>query len=291
MTYFSGQMLVLVLVSVLMRWIIGSQPILVEDHMRELIDLGVGHLQTVNGEQFDPDVNLPVYISEPLVILSLSSIFEKQTRTRRSSWMSICMSTAPTKSAFGDVFEETMLFVLMEKFGGKFTALGDIFHFGQSSSLEEREVTLVSLMRMADDTLSCREASWRSGCSDRFGFKARSPEDVTAYFRDPRGMAFLFPDVHMGPDLIAFFQDKKTQELIILLLQAKTRPKLDSTTWLGALESITPDFFYTMIVGVIHFASHYSTDHVRSKVKKEHNTHQSHTRTLRRISVVSWKQC
>jgi hypothetical protein len=260
MAYFSGEMLVLVLVNVLMRWTIGSQPIPVDGHMHEFIDLGVGHLKTVHGEEFDPNINHPVYISEPLVILSLSSTFEKQTWTKRSSWMSRCMSTAPTKSAFGDIFEETMLFVLMEKFGGKFTALGDVFRFGESSSLKEREVTLVSLMRMADDSVSCHEASWQSGCSDRFGFKARSPEDAIAYFKDPKGIAFLFPDIHMGPDLIAFFKDKKTQELIILLLQAKARPKLDSKTWLGALESITPDFFYTMIVGVIHFTSHYSTD-------------------------------
>jgi len=70
MSYFSGEMLVLVLVNVLMRWTIGSQPIPVDGHMHELIDLGVGHLKTVHSEEFDPDINHPVYISKPLVILS-----------------------------------------------------------------------------------------------------------------------------------------------------------------------------------------------------------------------------
>jgi hypothetical protein len=258
--YFPGESLVLVLVNVLMRWVIGSQPIIVEDHMHDLIDLGVGHLETVHDESFDPNVNYPVYISEPLMIVSLSLLFDKYPWTQRKSWMSNCMSIAPTKSAFGDVFEETVLFVIMEKFGGKFTALGDVFRFGQSSSLGSREVTLVSLMHMTDSNMSCCDVSWHSGSSHRFGFKAYSPEDVLEFFRDPSGVPFLFPHVCMGPDLIGFLKDKKTQELIILLLQAKARPALDASTWLSALQSVNPDFFYTMIVRAMCFVSYCRTN-------------------------------
>ena len=79
-----GEELVQCLVDVLIRWRIGSQPNLipVENEMRTLIALGVGHLDTI-GPKFDPDTNYPVYICEPLIVLSLSLLFEECSQTTR----------------------------------------------------------------------------------------------------------------------------------------------------------------------------------------------------------------
>jgi hypothetical protein len=255
--YLPDERLIQVLVNALMLWMIGSQPISIDCDMHETIALGIGHLIVATDEMFDTSTNYPVFIAEPLTILSLSSLFEKQEWTQRKTWMNNSLSTSRNKSSLGCIFEETLLFLFMEKFGSKFTALGDVFHFSESSSLARREVTLVSLMRRIDGAISCCEVSWNAGSSDRFGFKAQSVEDVLRYLNDPRGKAFLFPHSCMGPDLICFFQDKETQELILLLLQAKSTPTLNASIWLDALNSITPEFFYTITVRLRPFVSYY----------------------------------
>jgi hypothetical protein len=241
-----------------MLWVIGSQPFSVEFAVHEIIALGVGYLEkaVISDRDFNPNGNHPVFIAEPFTILSLSSVFEKQEWTRRKRWMieSLCISRS--KSSFGFVFEEAVMFLLMERFGGKFTALGEVFHLGDSSRLGLREVTLVSLMRTDGDVLSCCEVSWSKGSSDRLGFKAQNVEDVLTYLTDPKGKPFLFPRNCMGPDILCFLQDKKTRELILLTLQAKAKPKLDASTWLHALNSVTPEFFYTMNVRLRPFVSY-----------------------------------
>jgi len=139
---------------------------------------------------------------------------------------------------------------------------------------------------MPDGVVSPSEASWTSGSSDRFGLKAQSVEDVLAFFADPKGKCFLFPHNHMGPDVICFLKDKETSELIILLLQARARPTLDSKTWLKSLETVTPEFFYTVIVRIGHFTSYLITDPLLCTVRKadkEQNTSLLHMQTLRRI--------
>lgn len=246
----SGNALVQELVDAVMRWVIGSQPyVIVEQHMRDMINLGVGHLRTIAPfEALDDQTNHPVYIEEPLMILRLSSLFEDTPWTQRKTWLSKSIRLSRTTSAAGSIFEEVIMMVLMEKFGGKSTALGDVFNFSKSSSLGSRKVKLVSRMGMPDGNVSRFNVSWSSGCSDRIGFKAKSADDVLSFFREPNGKTFLFPDVYMGPDLACFFEDVNTSELILFFLQVRTRLKLDARTWLHALESITPELFYTMTV-------------------------------------------
>jgi hypothetical protein len=123
----------------------------------------------------DPDENYPVYISEPLVVLSLSSLFEKQSWRMRRTWISNSFRNARYDSSLGFVFEEVAL-VLMEIFGGKVNCLADAFRC--SEPLGSRRVTIVSLMRGADGVMQSNPASWKAGSSDRFGLKANPPADV-----------------------------------------------------------------------------------------------------------------
>jgi hypothetical protein len=228
----------------------GSQTtsIPIEHNMHAIIGLGVGHLNAIVPQQnFDPNTNFPVYIDEPLVVLSLSSLFEMYSWTTRKKWITNSFRAARDKSALGIMFEEMALLVLMENFGGKATVLGDVFLFGQPSPIGSRMVTLVSLKQNADGTMRCCPVSWTEGCSDRIGFKANSPTDVLKFFQDPNGKAFLFPDNHMGPDLMCFVQDQETKELILLALQSKIAESLNTAAWLNAVDSITPKFFYTVV--------------------------------------------
>ena len=260
--HFSDEELVQCLVDVLIRWRIGSQPsfIPVEKEMRHLIALGVGHLATiVPTNKFGPDTNYPVYICEPMIVLSLSSLFEEHSWTTRKTWITNSIRTAHNQSSLGYVLEDLTLLVLMEKFGGKFTPLRDVFHFSKSSSLGSRMVTLVSLKRSANDVIRSCSVSWKTGSSDCFGFRAESPTDVLKYLKDPKGKAFLFPDNHMGPDLMWFFQDQETGELIVAFAQAKVSKKLVSGVWIQAVNSVTPEFFYTVVVCPSAISSSHST--------------------------------
>src|SRR5262245_13968964 len=205
------------LLDAMMLWTIGSMPftVAIEGRMCEMIELGIGLIELPPNEAFDHRVNYPVYISEPLVVLSLSSGFQMQEQTTRKACLARALRIAKEKAWFGAAFEDSVLFVVMEKFGGKPTALGEVFNFSSKSSLGSRKVTLVSLIREDDGKMSSCDVSWATGPSDCFGFKARDVDGVRNFFRDPQGKAFLFPPPAMGPDGICFFRDDLTQELIM----------------------------------------------------------------------------
>jgi hypothetical protein len=82
--------------------------------MNNLIALSVGFLDKMASTRtFDPNVTYPVYILEPLVVLALRSLFEKQ------GWTTMVRSfrIAPNKLSLGFVFEGGPLLMLMEIFG------------------------------------------------------------------------------------------------------------------------------------------------------------------------------
>lgn len=247
-TFLSDDDLIQRLVNVLMRWVLGNQPTAVEGHMHSTIRLGVGYLKAEISSEFDPNMNHPVYIDEPLAVLAFSSLFQEQAPTARRTWIANSFRTSRNASTSGFIFEEAIMLALMEHLGGKSTALGDIFHFSKSSSLGSSKVSLVALKRVPGRGMQCCPVSWNSGPSDRFGFKAQSPADVLKFLNDPDGKAFLFPDCHMGPDVMCFALDEVTNELILLFVQAKLSKVLCASTWQEAVTSITPEFFYTITV-------------------------------------------
>lgn len=162
--------------------------------MHDAIMLGVGFLdKDARKKVFDPKIEYPVYISEPLVVLDLSSQFQKFNQTMRKDWIANTFSTARNRSSLGYVFEEAVLLVLVETFGTNATELAKVFHC--DSSLGSRKATLVSLKRTVRGDLQTCPVSWTAGSSDRFGFKAQSPKDAFTFLDNPNGKAFLFPDI------------------------------------------------------------------------------------------------
>ena len=237
------------LVDILKRWTLGSQAtdVPIEGYFHEVIALGVGFIAKTTSAQFDPN-KTAVYLSERLVVLSLRTFFEKYRSTTRKAWVKRSIRNAPNNATLGFIFEEVALLVLMDYFGGKFGALGDVFHC--SALLGPRQVTLVSLKRGSDGVLYSYPVSWDTGISDRFGFKAKSPADVLKFLDNPDGQTFIFPDTHMGPDLTFFLEDEETGELILSAQQSKVTPELKPGEWRSAVISVTPRFFYTMVVSL-----------------------------------------
>ncbi|KAM6498411.1 hypothetical protein JOM56_006359 [Amanita muscaria] len=244
----SRERLILSLLDVLLRWRIGSQPthLPIEGDVHEIVALGIGHLKTVESDKTLDSGHYSVYLCEPLSVLDLSSAFENYSWTKKEEWIASAFRTARNNSSRGFVFEEVVLLVLLQIFGGKSCPLSDAFHCDQPWGWGSRNVTLVSLKRGSDDILQSSPVSWTSGSSDRVGFKAASPTEVLQFLNNPDGKGFLFPDVHMGPDLLCFLQDVETSELILLAVQAKVSPTLVANAWRSALDSITPQFFYTV---------------------------------------------
>ena len=115
-----------------------------------------------------------------------------------------------------------------------------------------RKVNLVSLKRTVDGSMQYCPVSWTFGSSDRLGYKAALPKNVLAFMNNPNGRCFIFPDNHMGPVLLFFLQDVEINELILGGLRSKlVSPHLDLSGWREALNSVTPDFFYTTNVSII----------------------------------------
>jgi hypothetical protein len=252
-----------------MRWIIGSQstPILINGDMHQTITAGIGHLhkaepaQMVSTPRFEaPEAVMdlqqlqartnnpvyPVYLCEPLVVLFLSSIFARCPESTIPNWVADAARTSHGPSSLGLILEEALLVVLTQMFGGEPCALSEVFHTDQPWG--SRKVTLVSLKRRVDGEMQSCPVSWTSGSSDRLGYKATSPEDVIKFLNNPDGKCFLFPDNHMGPDLLCFFQDVETKELILFVLQSKLSQTPKAGLFLRALESVNPQFFYMVKV-------------------------------------------
>ena len=236
-----------------MRWRIGSQTtwLPIKGNVHELIALGIGHLQKVEPFQtWAENENYPVYLCEPLVVLYLSSVFDKYPHTKKEAWIAEAFRTARNPQSGGIIFEEAVLLVLLERFGDKSCALSDVFDCNQPWG--SRKVTLVSLKRLADGPMQCCPVSWTCGSSDRLGFRAARPTDVLEFLNNPDGKCFLFPDTHMGPDLMCFLQDVETKELILVAVQARfIFPSLTVSDWLSAIATVTPEFFYTCNVCII----------------------------------------
>lgn len=212
--------------------------------MPDMIALGIGFLDKLPGTLKD-DMNLPVYIAEPLVVLSLRLLFEQQTWSMMKVYMVRSIHIAPNRSVLGRVFEAALPLVLMETFGGEPTPLKEAFDC--SSKLGSRRVTLASLKRVADELEIC-PVSWNQGSSDCLCQRAKTPTHVLEFFDNPNGTIFLFSDNHMHPSLLWFFQDKDTKDLILCL---KVTQNLMMGIWKAAINSITPQFFYMMVVGII----------------------------------------
>ena len=140
--------------------------------------------------KFDPDMNYPVCISEPLVSFSLSSLFEKQSWV---GWPNCCVTTRRLDSNLR---------------GHAFRAHADFLGKFQSSR------------GRAGDEIATR---YHAGGSDHFRLKANSPADVlTTRTERP----FFCQVSHVGPELLCFLQDEETKELAVFAMQEKVSPTL-----------------------------------------------------------------
>lgn len=127
--------------------------------MNDLIMLGIGHLGTV-GEKFVPNINYSVYLCEPLVVLYLTSLFEKHSWTKKKEMMELAFASGSNNQTLEVKFEEAVLLLILHMFGGKDCTLSDAFHTDQPWG--SSKMTLVSLKRRSDGMMQVSPVSCRS---------------------------------------------------------------------------------------------------------------------------------
>ena len=236
-----------------MRWRIGGQltTITIEGDIHQTIASGIGHLAKIKPDQnFYTKDKYFAYLCEPLVVLYLSTIFARRRKAMHLSWISDATRTSRNSSSLGFTFEEAVLMIILQMFGGNPCPLSDAFHTDQPWG--SRKVILVALKRRVDGQMQSFPVLWMSGSSDRLGFKATSPAQVIEFLNNPDGKCFLFPNNHMGPDLSCFLQDWETKELILANFQGKLSETLTPATWQRCLETVNLNFFYTVNVCAEH---------------------------------------
>ena len=107
--------------------------------------LGIGHLEVSPGDTFLPTERYPVYLSEPLVVLYLSSLFAEHNWTSKEEIVKRAFASSKSNQALRFEHEEAILLFILHIFGGKVCALSDAFHTDQPWG--SRKVSLVSLKR------------------------------------------------------------------------------------------------------------------------------------------------
>ena len=238
-----------------MRWSIGSEPttLPVEGDAKPLISLGVGYLadasSSAENETEDLEAvvaNKPVHFGEPLMVLRLARLFGLP---GQKLWMNAQLRNFIEKADLGFRFEQAMVMTLMDSFSHGFTPLGSIFHVDKTS--ESLKVRLVALKRFSDGELATVPVTWKTGCGDRWGFSASNPGESLRFFTEPRGIPFLLPDKHMGPDLFFFGQEESSNELIAFGVQCRIRASMTTGNWRSAHSTLRLNNFYTIVVRLL----------------------------------------
>jgi hypothetical protein len=108
-------------------WRMGGQAmsLAIEGNMHEIVVLGIGHLKRIGPmNTLELNTNYPIYLCEPLVILCLSSFFQRHSWTMNQAWVTDAFHIAHK----GFTIEEAVLLVLFQELRGKLHILSDIFH-------------------------------------------------------------------------------------------------------------------------------------------------------------------
>ena len=93
------------------------------------------------------------YLCEPLVVLYLSSTFAQHRKTMNLSWLSDATFTARKNSSLGFMFEEAVVMIILQMFGGEPRTLSDAFQTNQPWG--KRKASLKRGGRRRNVQLSC----------------------------------------------------------------------------------------------------------------------------------------
>ncbi|KAK0209117.1 hypothetical protein DFS33DRAFT_1485352 [Desarmillaria ectypa] len=113
-----------------------------------------------------------------------------------------------------NIFERSMVWTIMNNLGKEDgCVLEDIFHFQKDTPPWARQpYWLISFTREKNVPVP---VTWMSGASPRLSFKARGPDDIEHWLKDPKGVPFIFRD---NRHCLAFVENRTTLERSVLVV-------------------------------------------------------------------------
>jgi len=104
-------------------------------------------------------------------------------------------------------------------------------------------VTVVTPANKNDLQISVLTPS--SGCSSNVGFTAKSGEDVAQWIStNSDRYTFCLPPENFGPDILFFIQSKRSQQLLLVVVQAKRYEKVPRQVLIKGVRTVTPSWFW-----------------------------------------------
>ncbi|KAK0464613.1 uncharacterized protein EV420DRAFT_1053591 [Desarmillaria tabescens] len=214
----------------LYRWILSnpSGRELSHDHASRLVDFGVTSLPPTVARtpyKFTRDVAESVALTEPCGALSLMALLGSAGADPLKASMREAVFDVEEIADEKDIFKRGIILVLMEKLGKEAgCTLDDILQFHDGAPPWTKECyRLISFVRNSDSGAQIPvRVTWKSGASPHLGFKAREPDDVMCWIKDPNGVPFIFPDAHHWSDALAIVENLTTLERSMLVIQDRT---------------------------------------------------------------------
>jgi hypothetical protein len=83
--------------------------------------------------------------------------------------------------------------------------------------------------------------------SARLGYKSKKPDDTIEWLRNPRHIAFCFPDVNMGPDICCYFSIEDGPDIVVytqVKWQDDPSRRLPAANYRDAARTIVKENFY-----------------------------------------------
>ncbi|PBL00132.1 hypothetical protein ARMGADRAFT_1159519 [Armillaria gallica] len=183
----------------------------------KLLELGVTTLPSLNPQSpayFMLNVRYDVSLTEAYGAVSLLSLLGSPD----TAIFKDCIKEAITFDAGmptqKDKFERSMVWTLINCLGTEDgSVLDDIFDFHRDApSWTKQPYRLISFAR--GNNVPVR-LTWKSGASLRLVIRAREPNDIEHWLRNPKGIPFMFKD---GCHCLAFVENRTTLEQSVLIV-------------------------------------------------------------------------
>ena len=151
-------------------------------------------------------------------------------------------------------FEAYLVFYLREVFE-KAPALHSVFTFREDFAhlpWMHDEFELVTVFKPKDSAIPQTSGSPRvsivtptSGPSSNLGFSAKSDREVLDWISTNRGKnTFCLPPESFGPDILFFVKSKISENLLLVMIQAKCCKSVDRETLLHGVRTVTPSWLW-----------------------------------------------
>ncbi|KAK0209148.1 hypothetical protein DFS33DRAFT_1415441 [Desarmillaria ectypa] len=113
-----------------------------------------------------------------------------------------------------DIFERTMVWTIMDNLGKENGCVPEnIFHFHDDAPpWTKQPYRLISFAKEQNVPVP---VTWMSGASPRLGFRARRPDDIEHWLKDPKGVPFIFKDDH---HCLVFVENRMTLERSVMVV-------------------------------------------------------------------------